>query len=136
MSTGQSTEKERPLAVLVYDEVNCCDQVGAWMAELGYRVVAFDSAWPTVDFIRTAQPAVLVCHVAKPDEPGGLGLARLALAGNSDISVVITTGLSAAIAGYCVGHVPGIGALLQKPFGKADLHQTLRQTGIAMDPRL
>lgn len=131
MSTGQSTASERPLAVIVDDEIHCCELLGGWMAELGYRVASFDSAWPALDFIRTAHPAVLVCDVVMPSGLDGLGLARLALVGNFDMSVVITTGFSAGIVGYHNGRVPGIGAVLHKPFGKADLHRTLRQTRIA-----
>ena len=119
--------------MIVDDEIHFCELLGGWMAELGYRVATFDSAWPALDFIRTAQPAVLVCDVVMPGGLDGLGLARLALIAKFDMSVVITTGFSAGIVGYHNGRVPGIGAVLQKPFGKADLHRTLRQTLIASD---
>lgn len=132
-STGESTARERPLAVIVDDEIHCCEQLGGWMSELGYRVAIFDSTWPALDFIRIAQPTVLVCDVVMPGGLDGLELARLALIAKFDLSVVITTGFSAGIVGYHNGRVPGIGAVLQKPFGKADLHRTLQQTRVASD---
>ena len=132
-STGQSTATESPLAVIVDDEIHYCELLGGWMAELGYRVATFGTAWQALDFIRATPPAVLVTDVVMPGGLDGLGLARLALAGNSDMSVVITTGFSPGIVGYQNGRVPSIGPVLQKPFGKADLHRTLQQLRSASD---
>jgi len=49
------------------------------------------------------------------------------------MSVVITTGFSRGIVGYQIGCVPGIGPLLQKPFGKADLLQAIQQARVGGD---
>lgn len=132
--TGQSTAAESPLAVIVDDEIHYCELLGAWMAEFGYRVATFGTAWQALDFIRTTPPAVLVTDVVMPGGLDGLGLARLALADNShSISVVITTGFSPGIVDHQNGRIAGIGPVLQKPFAKADLHRTLQQMRVASD---
>ena len=82
------------------------------MTGLGYRVAICDSTWPTLDFIRTSQPAVLVCDVVMLGGLGGLGLAPLTLVGHFDVGFVITAGFSAGIVGYHNGRVPNIGAVL------------------------
>ena len=119
--------------MIVDDEIDYCELVGGWMAEFGYRVATFGTAWQALDFIRTTPTAVLVTDVVMPGGLDGLGLARLALAGNSHLSVVITTGFSPGILGYQNGRVAGIGPVLQKPLAKADLHRTLQQMRVASD---
>jgi len=131
--TGQSTTRERPLAVIVDDEIHYCELLGGWMAELGYRVATFDTAWQARDFIRTTPPAVLVTDVVMPGGLDGLGLARIVLASGYDTSVVIATGFSPGIVGYQNGRVPGIGPVLRKPFGKADLLAAIQQARVGVD---
>ncbi len=78
-STGQSTTRERPLAVIVDDEIHYCELLGDWMAELGYRLATFANAWLALDFIRTTPPVVLVTDVVSPadwTDSGWLALPR------------------------------------------------------------
>ena len=97
------------------------------MVQLGYQVTLFDSTWPALDFIRSARPAVLLSDVVMPGGLDGLGLASLVLADLPDTRVVITTGFRTGIVGYRNGQVPGIGPVLQKPFGKTELTHAIQQ---------
>ncbi|HEX9308564.1 MAG TPA: response regulator [Anaeromyxobacter sp.] len=122
----------RPVRVLVVDDNDLQrDVVSDALASAGYDVEGASSGAAALDAARARPPDVMVLDLMLPDTDGATVLARVradpALAG---VRVIIATGVRAA----SVRRLPGVDAVLFKPFGMGELLSALAPLAAPVAP--
>ncbi|GJD87266.1 Response regulator receiver protein CpdR [Methylobacterium hispanicum] len=108
-----STDSDRPLALVVDDEVLFRLGVESLLDEAGYEVVEATNAAAALSHLDGGRPVVLLLtDVRMPGEHDGLALARLAADRDPGLAVVV---VSAAVTPR-PGDLPEGAAFLEKPF--------------------
>ena len=126
-----SPSASRARVLLVEDDEQVANLVGAMLNELGYDCDRAATAAAALDRLAAADPPhdLVFSDMVMPGEMGGLDLARLVAARRPGVPVVLTTGYSAAAAAAAADGI----RLLVKPYRIEALAAELR-AALADDP--
>jgi signal transduction histidine kinase/DNA-binding response OmpR family regulator len=119
----------RPLALVVEDNGHAAELMRLHLESEGYRVLRAADGRQALDLLEEHLPAVIVLDLLLPDMDGWdlLALLRQADSRVSRVPVVIVSIVADARKGFSLG----ASAVLQKPIGREELLQALKDTGVA-----
>jgi CheY-like chemotaxis protein len=123
---------ERPVVLIVEDDVDCRAVLAELLEESGYAVLCSGEARVAVELARRTPPALVLLDFTMPDEDGGWVVRSLRASGGAleRVPVVLTTG---SMAGREIAHELGVRSL-EKPFDVERLLDLVRMLAPAPPP--